>query len=454
MVLLGGETAGVEGEWSPARWLSVGLMPERDGGAFAVERTRPVSFDTDKLDQLDAVFVLSPDRLPPAAWAALGQAVRDGLALWVWPPTGSGGQATARTGWFESMTDALEVEWTLAAEPVDLGEVGVRLDDGREAPPALSLLGADWADLLRPVRVFRRWPIDGYAKDEVWLAATDGEPLLLARGVGRGGVLLSTAAPDTAWTNLPAKPLLVPLLHETIRAVVGGDTLPQRNPRQPLSVGDRMPEGSWRRVDLSEAQAPVGTPTADGTADTADTAHEGDASDDATGGSDATSDSASDAPQAASGPADQPGVFRRIGLYRLLSGPEDDAADTGADARGNEAAGETVAAGRRYLAVNADAPAADTAALTQQAIERWLAPLGPWTFVDPAELAAATEQAGPRVNLAWPLLWALLILVVGETLLSRAFSHASTGGGAVALAGQLWQRLLHPRGESKGQAGA
>jgi len=148
-----------------------------------------------------------------------------------------------------------------------------------------------------------------------------------------------------------------------------------------------------------------------------------------------------------------PDAFRRIGLYHRPIGSE------GADATGDEPAAsdgaEFVAvAARRYLAVNADAPAANTAALPEQAIERWLEPLGPWSFVEPGELAAAPGQAGPRVNLAWPLLWALLLLVVGETLLSRAFSHASTGGGALALVGQLWQRLFHPRGESQRRAGA
>ena len=39
-----------------------------------------------------------------------------------------------------------------------------------------------------------------------------GDPLLLSRQVGDGHVLLLTTALDGSWTNLPTKPLLVPLL--------------------------------------------------------------------------------------------------------------------------------------------------------------------------------------------------------------------------------------------------
>ncbi|MFW6336439.1 MAG: BatA domain-containing protein [Phycisphaeraceae bacterium] len=444
VALVGGETASVEGEWSPARWLTVGLTPQRGGGgAFTVQQVRPVSFDLETLDQLDAVFVLSPDRLPPAAWTELGEAVREGLALWVWPPTGGhDDDAAAQTAWFEALAGVLQVDWTLGAEPNVLGEAGLRLDDSREAPAALSLLGADWSDLLRPVRVFQRWPIDGFTNEEVWLTASDGQPLLLARGLGRGGVLLSTAAPDTNWTNLPAKPLLVPLLHEAVRAVVGGDPLAERTPRQSLTVGDRMPAGSWNRV-----YPPDATPDDDSPATTGGEADETreDAPAAAQGGNDAS--------PADPDPESRIAAFHDIGLYHRPSASEEEqATDDDRTADDEQATGPLTA--RRYVAVNADASGANTAALSQQAIERWLDPLGPWQFVEADELAAAPQQAGPSVNLAWPLLWALLLLVVGETLLSRAFSHASTGGGALALVGQLGRRLLHPRGDSKGGSGA
>lgn len=443
VALVGGESASVEGEWSPARWLEVGLTPQRGGdGAFTVQQIRPVNFDVESLDRLDAVFVLSPDRLPPAAWTELGEAVREGLALWVWPPTGGHDDAVTQTAWFEAMADAVQVDWTLGAEPNELGEDGLRLDESRDTPAALSLLGADWSDLLRPVRVFQRWPIDGFTNEEVWLTTSDGQPLLLARGLGRGGVLLSTAAPDTNWTNLPAKPLLVPLLHEAVRAVVGGDPLAQRTPRQSLTVGDRMPAGSWNRVYPLDA-----TPDGDAPDPT-------DEEDDRTSAdTPAAADDGNDASRADPDPESRIAAFQDIGLYHRPSTSEEEQA-TGDDRTADEeqATGPTIA--RRYVAVNADASAANTAALSQEAIERWLDPLGPWQLVEPDELAAAPQHAGPSVNLAWPLLWALLLLVVGETLLSRAFSHASTGGGALALVGQLGRRLFHPRGDSKGRAGA
>ena len=421
--------------WSPPQWISVALAPTADEqGGFGVRRHEPLNFDREAIRRSDAVFVLSPQRLAPATWTLLGDAVRSGLALWVWPPpdvtdTAASDRVEGAT-WFEAMAQSLGLNWTVAAEPVALAAPGERLRES-DAPPALSLLGADWADLLRPVRVRRYWPLAGASDDALWLTLRDGSPILAARAVGEGAVLLSTTAADPAWTNLPTKPLLVPLLHESLRGVIGGDPVAGRTPIATPVVGDERPAGTWRRVWTPHPPraASPDAPRRDGEAPL-DAARA--AVDETVDAADDAAVSATDAPNA---PQRGPAVFDRVGLYLRASNDE------------------PRAAGRR-VAVNADAPAGNTAALSESALRRWLEPLGPWGFAAADELASASFEAGPRVSLAWPLLWVVLALVVMETVLGRVFSHAQTGGGAAEILGRLWQRLWRPRAAASREGAA
>ncbi|MFP3326501.1 hypothetical protein R0K05_25985, partial [Planococcus sp. SIMBA_160] len=76
------------------------------------------------------------------AWPALAEAVAAGRVLWVWPDAAD--EAAPVGGddgtWLSAMTEALALDWTAAAEPVDAGDNAVRLDDAAGAPEALSLL--------------------------------------------------------------------------------------------------------------------------------------------------------------------------------------------------------------------------------------------------------------------------------------------------------------------------
>ncbi len=225
--------------------------------------------------------------------------------------------------------------------------------------------------LLRPVRVYKRLYLEaGGAQDAVWLRAEDGQPLLVTQKRQGGRVLLLATAIDPSWTNLPAKPLFVPLIHETLRGVLGetgdgggpvvaicGDqpvlgrawqgadrlVLTDQHPR-PVQIDLRPKEGSLQPISAMEV----------------------------------------------------PGIYGAAGSSQIS----------------------------RLLAVNPDAAGGDTRQMPRQQLEKWLTAVGDWSWLDPADPSTALSVEPSRTDLSWPLLWAVLALIVTETALSRWFSHA------------------------------
>ncbi|MHC4179293.1 MAG: hypothetical protein ACYSWU_17410, partial [Planctomycetota bacterium] len=79
--------------------------------------------------------------------------------------------------------------------------------------PALSRL-AEPAVLYESVLVYRHVRIDGRDGSGLWVMARldDGEPLLVQRSVERGKVLMLGTSAHVDWSNLPLRPIFLPLL--------------------------------------------------------------------------------------------------------------------------------------------------------------------------------------------------------------------------------------------------
>jgi hypothetical protein len=107
-----------------------------------------------------------------------------------------------------------------------------------EQPESAWLAGfrGELADLVRPVEVERRLEVAVAEADRVVLRLDDGSPFLLVGSPAdaRGTVALLVSSPELAWTNLPVKPLMVPLLQELMRQAVAGSRGTMR-----VVVGDR-----------------------------------------------------------------------------------------------------------------------------------------------------------------------------------------------------------------------
>jgi hypothetical protein len=387
----GGGAANGEQRFTPQRWMRTVLAPVSDelGWPIEVSREDAETLRPETLREADAAFVLRGDLLDERGWNALRDWTLDGGLAWFAPPAD-----LSPTLWPQQLADVFELPWAVTLEPTEHDPPLALSTDPPEAE-ALARLRADLPDLLRPVEVYHRLRIDPASigsETDVLLRGANGEPLLVGAtvvGNRRGRVLMQATAIDTEWTNLPAKPLFVPLVHEVLRAAI--DRL---QPRRAFEPGDRPLLGpAW--ANASKLTGPEDEPLLLVAPDEA-----GQGSTEQGSGSEG-----SDAGQADGDRPQRQGVqpvraFGQPGLYETET--------------------ET-------LAVNVRAEAADTRAAGEQTLQTWLQPLGQWTTIESEDPAEPMRTNADRADLGWPLLWIVLGLAVLEMLLARWVSHAGTG---------------------------
>jgi len=389
------------------------------GSGMTVQALPPAGLDAAALDALDAVILLRPDLLPADRWADLARFARRGGLVWVVTPVTDGSAV-----WSDAMRRAFELSWRIGLDPIDIAQAtgGIELDTQKPAPEALELVGANWGELLRPIRVSRKIELLASA-GEAWLALDDRpqqqrdaaeedaaasavisddarRTLLAARPVGDGMVLLLAAALDPDWTNLPTKPLFVPLLHETLRGVLG--TSPRGIATAEAGAQPTLGPG-WRDAQTLEPIDPA------------------DPADPVPGGLEVRP--IGEAMRTTAAALTEPGVYR--------------AQDAGDQPMG------------ALLAVNPDASAGDTRPAPPQQVTQWLSGLGPWQRLQLGGLADQLAARAQQPNVGWGLLWVVLALVLLETVLARTASHAKRESGA-----GLGRRVLGSLRNLRDEAGA
>jgi hypothetical protein len=408
---------------TPHDFLAQALSPLTGAGSgMTVQTLPPAGLGGEALEALDAVILLRPDLLPAERWEDLARFTRRGGLVWVITPVADGSAV-----WSDPMRRAFDLEWRIGLDPFAIAEAigGLGLDTQKPAPEALELVGANWGELLRPIRVSRKIELLA-PPSEAWLALDDRaaeqptqpreeqatpdgitdnarRTLLAARPAGDGMVLLLASALDPDWTNLPTKPLFVPLLHETLRGVLGtsprGIATTEAGTQPTLGAGwrDAAALEPIDRAELPDAAVAV-RPSGDAMRTTA-------------------------------------AALTRPGVYRAL-----DAGDQPVGA---------------LLAVNPDAAAGDTRPAGQQQVTQWLSGLGPWQRLELGGLADQLAAQSRRPNIGWGLLWVVLALVLLETFLARTASHAKRESGT-GLGRRVLGSLRHLRDEAGAadQAGA
>ena len=365
----------VAGDLTAERWLRLALSAG-DGSVDFVPLEAGV-FDAGGVDGLDAVMVLRPDLVSSTGWEALHSVAMRGGLVWLFAPAGESVGV-----WGGVLRERFGLSWRLGVEPQEAGsdeESNASLALDVPVPEALGVLGADWQALLGPVRVMKYLNLDiqgeGGLGGVVWLKTVGGDPLLLSGGVGEGRVLLMTAAIDPGWTNLPTKPLFVPLLHETLRGVLGMSgggmgLVTVVSGDQPL-LGER-----WSGAQRLALVAPtVGAPLSEVSLRVLD------------GGIEPVSE------------LDWPGVYAAV--------PDD--------------VGQA-------LVVNVDADGGDTRCIEEQRLEQWLSAVDGWSWFDEQDGASVLAEHGDHAALGWPLLWVVLGVMIVEMFLARRFSYAAASG--------------------------
>ena len=386
---------------SAADWLRPALAPTETTPVRLTD-LEPGALDEATLIGLDALFVPQPDLIPDEAWGVLrGFSDRGGLIV-VTPPA----ETTVHL-WTDAFTEAFDLAWSFPRESVDAPDDGVFTIDAETSGGGglLTLLAEELEPLLRPVGVFRVLAPDlGAASGTArLLELSSGEPWLIAsrpgsvgsatreetpggqavdNSPGRAGVVLYLAsAPTLAWTDLPARPLMVPLTQELVRQGVG-------------SSGSSLVMSAGKPASLSAGVASISRVDGEGAGRAIDVDDRGVSA--------------------------QP--VRSAGIFEAL-----------------DRAGRA----RSVLAVNADTRSARTDLNAPEALRAWLnASFGSqdeervaWLDSEsPGETLSAGDRGSP---FSLPLLIAALALALLETGLARWFAHAwreprRTGAGVTA----------------------
>lgn len=371
-------------QMQPGHWVHLALLPEGQS-PIEVMYIEPTSLDERQLYGVDVLFLVRPDLLTEEGASAVATHVERGGLVVISPPP----DADAHV-WATQLMAALSLPWTVQLE-TSQHETPITLATEQPTSTLLALLGPEMESLSRPVQFTQTITVDvPEGSQDVALVFDDGRPALLVgqtplnfdsstdqsrpqedQQTGeqqsyarRGLVVMLATAPDLQWTNLPSKPLLVPLLHETIRQGLGSI-----HAQHSATVGQRPL--LW--AGATDIQLPNGrriSTTQDGRVTQA---------------------------------VEEPGLWR--------------VQDSQGVSLGVLAVNVNPLGGRTGT---------NTPESVQAWLDRGATEATRWSFVDTEDPAAALIELPDRAPIGRTLLFVVLGLLIIETLLSRRFSHAHT----------------------------
>lgn len=394
----GGSTpAGGVDQYTPADWITLALAPRADlaarrgqGGElrlsmFDVSRPALASGTGLALSDADAIVLPRPDLLDASGWNEVAAVASRGALVLVFAPPGIETHA-----WTDAFTSALGLEWTIGRQALQMtppARLATRAAGGELN--MLSFIGGEFEELASPVTVSRLLPVTESEGSHPLLTLEGGLPIATVASPSgqaaerRGHVVFFGIAMDLAWTDLPARPLMVPMLQEIIRQGIGrggggGGSLgiAGSSPILPVGTLEVVPKESRGGAGVSRVEAGVMTPP-----------------------------------------------IRVGGLYT---------------ARG--AGGVPLG----VIAMNSDGAGGDVTTRSREDVGTWLGGgLGPEVaWIGDGEAAPSTriEAAGRRTQdehspFTLPLLSAALLLGIVEAFFGRWFSHASLASAALGVKG-------------------
>ena len=213
-------------QMSAGQWARRALEPAEQGPMEFIE-VEPAALAQPDLRGADVMILARPDLLEACGWNLTRQFVRTGGLLLVFPP------AEARVHqWTDALTGSLSLPWQMQMEVVDHQPPQVFADE-QPRDAMLRMLSGEMAELLVPASVYQSLSVvETSGVGRPLLEFADGSPALLAgtpmedstdddeaesAATDSGMVVLFTFAPELSWTNIPTKPLMVPLFQELIR---------------------------------------------------------------------------------------------------------------------------------------------------------------------------------------------------------------------------------------------
>lgn len=258
-------------------WIARALMPGLGvNTGIRVRDIDPASCDRRSLLGVDVVILARPDLVSPASCDDIGAFVREGGVAVVLP----GGESMAQT-WGPTLFPRLGVSMRVGLEAREF-ETPLLLREEQPTSSLLSSIAPELPALCAPVEVRRAMTIEGVTGAEAILTFTDGTPFVavqspksrepeLSNDAGvltattkeserrtsseRGLVVCVASSPELSWTNLPVKPLMVPLFQEIVRTGVE-----LASTSDEVAVGDRLRvarKGVFRLTDVTRETAAI-----------------------------------------------------------------------------------------------------------------------------------------------------------------------------------------------------
>lgn len=225
---------GIVGESSAGGdWIAKALAPSREAPVETIA-IEPGLLDDRSVRDLDAIVLLRPDRLAASGWETARSLIDRGGMVWVLPPADL--EAHEWLDQLDELTPIAE-DWSVRRQVEESTEAPRSLDPRRIDATWLPAIAGEANDLATPVSIFRRLAFDtppasdqivlslsdtdrDRAADEESTPSRDADPIIVAAidPSSGGSVVLFAIAPDLAWSDLPIRPLMVPLAQELLRS--------------------------------------------------------------------------------------------------------------------------------------------------------------------------------------------------------------------------------------------
>jgi len=195
-------------------WVARALAPV-DGGGVDVDWIDPASLSESSLRGVDGIIVSRPDLVTGRGWETIREFTITGGLLFLIPPSDLDSHV-----WIDDMSEAIDLEWNFDVG-VTVPDESMALADRQEGGSIISFLDNEIDQLSAPVEIHRIIEIDvGEGNGRTLLRCEDESPFLICwepDGDRNGTIIMIAAPPHLEWTNLPIKPLMVPLMQEIIR---------------------------------------------------------------------------------------------------------------------------------------------------------------------------------------------------------------------------------------------
>lgn len=214
---------------NPADWLRIALEPMEQRASppetMRVRILEPGSLESAFVQTFDAVIIPDPGLLSVNDWEGLRSFVAEHRGVVVVMPSSAGGAQL----WTDAFDREFATGWTIGREPVaaahTLAKALVQDSIGQRL---LSVLIPEFETLSAPVHVSQYLEMRVPDRDIV-LALDNDLPLITAKIISnnidnqsaQSGMVVLFAVPiSLAWTDLPGRPMFVPLLHELLQQSV------------------------------------------------------------------------------------------------------------------------------------------------------------------------------------------------------------------------------------------